>query len=187
MTVKPAKHYIIDYRPLTHEKDLVQRLRAGISLAREDGFDFAFIVEDDDYYNDNYFEAMSDGTWDFIGDDRTIYYHIRSNGYAIENHHWRASLFTTGFRISALDGFDWTRLKPGTVFADIALWEFARRRSKTHFVKTGAIGIKHGIGLTGGIGHRQRYKNFDKDWSFLASKVDAHSLEFYKSLQLQIA
>lgn len=182
MTV-PVKHLVIDHRPRSPEKDLIERVRIGYLLAKEQGAEFFFIVESDDFYPADYFERFPTG-YDFVGDQRTIYYHIKSNGYEEQVHKGRASLFTTGFRISALDRFNWDQFKPGDIFLDIKLWDYARRRNlKTKFVDSGAIGIKHGLGVTGGIGHRQKYKLFDPDWKYLESKVDKEALEFYKSLR----
>ena|SRR5690606_10779692 len=183
MTLKPDEHIIVDFPPTSPDKDLLARLRIGIALAKEHEHEFAFVIEDDDSYPADYFQRMYDAAFDFIGDDRTMYYSLRDNGYNTEHHKDRASLFTTGFRISALDGFDWNRLAPNKVFIDIALWDYARRkRLKRKFIDSGAVGIKHGIGLTGGIGHRQRYRTFDTNWRVLASKVDEKSLEFYKAM-----
>lgn len=185
MTLRPEKHFIIDYPPKNGNKDLVERLQFGISLAKE--YEWAFIIEDDDFYGADYFERLYRHDADFVGDDRTLYYNIRNNGYETTHHKGRASLFTTGFRLSSLKNFDWTRIKPGSVWADIALWNHASSKAiRKKFVDSGTIGIKHGQGLTGGIGHRQRYRTFDNNWNVLASKVDAESLEFYKNLQKKL-
>jgi hypothetical protein len=47
-----------------------------------------------------------------------------------------------------------------------------------------SIGIKHGVGLCGGGGHKNTmwYKNEDPGMKWLASHVDKKSLEFYKSI-----
>lgn len=187
MILKPDEHIIVDYPPKSAEKDLLARLRLGIAKAKEHGHEFAYVIEDDDAYNMHYLQRMYDPAFDFVGDDHTMYYSLRDNGYNIEHHPGRASLFTTGFRISALDGFDWNKLAPNKVFVDIALWEYARKkRLKRKYVDSGAVGIKHGIGLTGGIGHHQRYRTFDNNWNVLASKVDSESLEFYKAMHAKL-
>lgn len=180
MTLPPDEHIVVDYPPKSGDKDLLARLRYGIALAEQHGHEFAFVVEDDDFFPADYFLRMYDPAFDFVGDDHTMYYSLRDNGYNIEHHPGRASLFTTGFRISALDGFDWNKLAPNKVFIDIALWEYARKkRLKRKYVDSGAVGIKHNVGLTAGIGHRQRYKMFDKTWGLLTSKIGS-DVEFYK-------
>lgn len=189
MTLPPDEHVVVDFQPKNGNKDLHSRLIAGIKIATEHGHDFCFVIEDDDFYPEDYFvrmQAIKPG-WDFIGDDSTTYYHLANNGFQTEHHRDRASLFTTGFRLSALDGFDWNRLHPNKVFIDISLWEHAKRKRKRRvFVDSGAVGIKHGMGLTGGIGHRQRYRTFDTNWKVLASKVDSESLEFYKAMHAKL-
>ena len=64
---------------------------------------------------------------------------------------------------------------------DMRMWLFAQRL-KVEFVNPGAIGIKHGIGLCGGLGH-QFNANYIKDFGmwYLKSKVREESFEFYKS------
>lgn len=185
MTVKPGKSYFIDYAPKTIEKDLSERVQFGISLAKEDGFDKCYIVEDDDFLPVDYFERMAFLNADFVGDNRTFYYHLKNNGIDETIHKGRSSLFTTGFRISKLVNFRW----PTGIFIDIKLWEYARnRRLKTRFADSGAVGIKHGYGITGGIGHKTTiYKRFDTNWEWLRSKVDKESLEFYMSVNKQYA
>ena len=185
MNTPPQHSYFIDYNPKSTAKDLVERVQKGIEMAKADGFDICFIVESDDYYPADYFDKIDDMP-DFQGSQSTTYYHLANNGYQAEVHHGRASLFTTGFRISALKGFDFNKTRK--VFLDVSLWDHARRKRKDRkFQNTGAIGIKHGIGLTGGIGHRQQiYRRFDRDWSWLAARVDSEALEFYKDMQKKI-
>jgi len=185
MTLKPDKSYFIDYKPKNGDKDLIQRVNYGIIQAQTDGFDKVYIVEDDDFYKSDYFERMAfDG--DFIGDQSTTYYHIINQGFQTEYHRLRASLFTTGFRISSLKRFAINGVKK--VFLDIDMWNYARQnRLRCKFVDSGAIGIKHGVGITGGIGHKQGiYKNFDKEWKWLSSRVDSESLAFYQGLQKEL-
>lgn len=181
MHVKPDHSYFIDYPPVDGNKDLVARVQKGIEMAAADGFHYAFIIEEDDYYPDTYFSYMNFAA-EFMGIESTIYYHLGNNGFQYEKHPNRASLFTTGFKLPALSGFDFRTVRG--VFLDIALWNFANRHNKAKFfMSPGPIGVKHGIGVTGGIGHRQRiYKKFDKDWSYLANNVDSEAISFYKDM-----
>ncbi len=181
MTIQPGKSYFIDYPPISDQKDLIERVQYGIDLARKDGFDKVYIIESDDFYPTDYFERMAFLDYDFVGDEKTTYYHLQNQGYQYEKHPMRSSLFTTGFRISTLDNFRWP--EPDKVFLDIELWRHAqRRRLKRRFADSGCVGIKHSIGVTGGVGHKVSiYKRFDKDYSLLKSKVDKYSFEFYTS------
>lgn len=182
---KPDKSYFIDYAPISQTKDLVERVKYGVELARADGIQRVFIIESDDYYPIDYFDRI-DMSADIFGDDHTVYYHLGNNGFSHERHSFHASLFTTGFDISILEKFNFNTVLG--VWLDVELWRHARRRRlKNRFFDSGCVGIKHGIGLTGGIGHRQRiYKTFDKDWSVLKSMVDADALDFYMNMQKQI-
>lgn len=184
-TVKPDKSYFIDYPPKSETKDLVERVQVGIEMAKADAIDKVFIIESDDYYPADYFERI-DMRSDIVGDDRTIYYHIGNNGFSHERHPFHASLFTTGFRLSSFDKFNYNSVKG--VWLDVELWRHARRRKlNNRFFDSGCVGIKHGIGLTGGIGHRERiYKKFDKDWKILASMVDADALDFYMEINREL-
>ena len=186
MTIQPAKSYFIDYPPKSLQKDLVERMKVGIDLAKKDGFDKVYVIESDDFYSPDYFERMAFLDCDFVGDDSTTYFHLKNQGYQYEKHINRASLFTTGFRISAIEKMQWP--EPNNVWLDIALWGHAQRRYKRRFTPSGCIGIKHSVGLTGGIGHREGlYRKFDKDFEWLSQRVDKTSLEFYMNFNKQYA
>lgn len=178
--VKPDQSYFIDYAPRSENIDIVPRFLEGIERAKEDGFDLVFILESDDYYDPTYFNHIPDA--DFIGESNTIYYNIRNKTYQNFNHPGRSSLFTTGFKISALKGF---RPNPNDRFLDISLWKFANlNNKKMAFRETGAIGIKHNIGLCGGKGHVLRMKHSDNDLEWLSEHVDQEAFDFYKNLKL---
>jgi hypothetical protein len=180
MSVKPDKIYHINHKPQTEKVDLIHRVKTGINQAKADGFEYVFIFENDDYYPPYYFERYLAewGNADFIGDDKTTYYNLRNQTYRTFEHKFRSSLFTTAFRISALNNFDWNSFDQHTPFLDIKLWEYARFR-KRKFVQSDAIGVKHGVGLCGGKGHGFKMPHFDEDISFLKSHVDNKAFEFY--------
>lgn len=179
-TLKPNGVYCMTYPPDSEEMDLVQRIKTGVQLVRNDGFDLVFVIESDDSYPSNYFEQFAPyfGKYDFFGDDYTTYYHLKNKTYKTWHHPGRASLFTTGFKISALKGFNWP--SDNERFLDIKLWQFARGK-KVKFVDTGAVGVKHGLGKTGGKGHYMRFKDVDVDLKFLESRTNG-SFEFYKQI-----
>ena len=165
------------YEPVDNHFDLIDRIKKGVKQAKFEGYKKTFIVENDDWYHPDYFRPFEE---DFVGYQDTIYYHIKSKTWEHTFHPKHSSLFTTAFKLEALDGFIWPR--PDTVFLDIELWKHAMR--KKWLLKKGnpCIGIKHGIGLCGGMGHRQTFpfKDFQMEW--LASKVDEKSLNLYKQL-----
>jgi hypothetical protein len=181
-TIKPDKSYFIDYAPTDNRKDLVPRIQKGIELAKSDGFDEVFILENDDWYSPNYFEKMQLNGLDFIGANRSLYYHIGNRTYEYFHHPNHSSLYCTGFKISALNGFQWP--EPQAVFLDLRLWRHAKRQNKKMLLKSDPIGvsIKHNIGLCGGSGHKRELARKDPGLEFLKSQVDGEAFEFYKSL-----
>lgn len=182
MKVGPNKVFHIDYHPESEGYDLKTRLHRGYLQAKSDGFDWVFIIENDDSYPDNYFEKFLPymDKYDFIGQATTIYYHLGARVWREQNHNHRSSLFTTAFRVSAMANFDWA--KSAMVFIDLDIWNYARKKGNSKFIQTGAIGIKHGVGLCGGIGHRVHTGNQDPEMKWLKERVDSDSFLFYKGL-----
>lgn len=181
MKVKPEKIFHINHRPETERFDLIPRVMKGVAQAKSEGFDWCFIIENDDYYPANYFERfipfMDDH--DFMGEETTIYYSLIQKAYKVLNHDYRSSLFCTAFRISALNLF-----KPPAVtspFLDIDLWKYARFKRRM-FIKTGAIGMKHNTGLCGGKGHVMHMPHADKDLLWLREHTDEMGFQFYKGM-----
>lgn len=181
-TMKPNHVFCITNPPISENMDLTRRIREGCQLVLNVGLDLVFIIENDDFYPPNYFESFAPYfvNYEFFGDEFTTYYNLKNKTYRTWHHPGRASLFTTGFKISALDKFQWPA--DDEPFLDLRLWHYARSR-KRRFVKTGALGIKHGVGKTGGKGHYMRFKDVDVDWRFLQSKVNG-SIDFYKNVKL---
>lgn len=179
--LKPEKIYHINYKPLSDEMDLTQRVMKGIDKSERDGIDRCFIIENDDYYPDDYFEKMQFDC-DFVGTEKTIYYNLKYKRLRFLNHFGRSSLFCTGFRISKIKNFVFP-LKN----LDLRLWLFAKSFKYKFIDNVGAIGIKHGIGLCGGSGH-QFNTNFTKDSGmfYLQEHVRDESFEFYKSYHKKI-
>lgn len=167
----------VKHKPLTSRPDLVERIKNGVESAKLSGFTHAFIVENDDWYHPEYFQKFTE---DFVGYFDTVYYHIKNKTWERTTHPGHSSLFTTAFKISALDNFKWPR--PDAVFLDIELWKYAMTKNYTIRKNNPCIGIKHGIGMCGGMGHRQTFPNKDYEMKWLASKVDHDSLELYKEL-----
>ncbi len=176
MKTKAQTNYFVTVPPKSDSVDLVQRVKLGVSLAKQDGFDLCFIIENDDYYPSDYFDNIPNGN--LIGSETTIYYNLRNNTYQDFNHPRRSSLFTTGFKISGLGGFDW----PPDDYPNLDMRLWAQRKGTMR--KTGAIGIKHGIGKVAGRGHSMTMKYSDTDWEWLKKHVDTDAFTFYKSLNL---
>lgn len=189
-TIQPVEVFHIDYKPRSNDVDIIERIRHGIFLAKKQCFDYAYIIENDDYYPDNYFESMSFKGSDFVGINSTIYYNIHYGLYRKIYHPLRSSLFCTGFKISGLKDFTWP--EDNTVYLDKALWHFAwHRKTKPnrwilYSPENMPIGIKHGIGKCGGIYHTTglgKYNNQDNDFKWLSQNIRPESLEFYKRIR----
>lgn len=179
-----APHIKVVHQPDSETCDICHRVKRGINIARSEGFTWIVIVESDDFYPVDYLDRiipyMKD--FDFIGDAESIYYNIRRRTFTELKHPGRASLFTTSFRISALDDFQWPEMT--TPFLDMPLWQHARDKYRMKFIDTGTIGIKHGVGKVGGKGHAMNLKNHDPELKWLSKFVDADAMEFYKNLEL---
>lgn len=174
--------YIMNDPPKSNKPDLIPRVKSGIELAKRDGFEWVFIIESDDAYPADYAQRYIPfmDSFDFIGDPWTTYYRLDTRRWETEHHHGRASLFTTAFRISALDDFRWPA--DDYVFLDIPLWKHARKYRRK-FVKSGAVGIKgHGQGIVGGKGHRQKLRHEDILLNDFKQMVSPKHLEFYQGL-----
>jgi hypothetical protein len=183
MTVKPDQSYFIDYPPINGKFDLVSRVKQGVEQAKKDGHKYAFIIENDDWYSSDYFKSVQfymDKGIDFIGSSSTIYYNLRNKTHQTFDHPGRSSLFMTGFRLEAMEGFAWPRAE--TVFLDLEIWRHAKRFSRYLTDKPLAVGIKHGIGLTGGKAHRMVMKHSDVHHGYLKSVVDPEAFRFYLTL-----
>jgi hypothetical protein len=181
MTVQPDRIYHVNHKPWTERFDLISRVRQGVTRAQADGIDWCFIIENDDFYPADYFKRFAPfmESHDFIGDEETIYYNLQNLTHKTFTHAYRSSLFTTAFRISALNLFKWpTDRSP---FLDIDMWKYARFKRRM-FIKSGAIGMKHGVGLCGGKGHTMKMSNEDKSLSWLREHTDELGFQFYKGM-----
>lgn len=177
------KNFVVDYKPKAESVDLVPRIQVGVEMAKAAGCEYAFIVEDDDWYPEDYLRSKTFG-WDFFGYRTTTYYHIGNSTYQTMRHKDRSSLFCTGFRIAALDNFRWPART--SVFLDLELWDYAVCKRKRIVLQdeNPCLGIKHGIGKTGGKAHGWKMKNWDRDKSYLKGYVDQEAFEFYNRLKV---
>lgn len=186
MTLKPDHSYFIDYEPVSRNVDLVDRVKVGFDMARADGYEYAFILENDDAYCPNYFQAFKpamDRGDDFLGTTSTTYYNLKNKTWQKFDHPGRSSLFCTGFRLKAMDKFNWPR--NSTVMLDLYIWAYARLQKNMvkYFHKEPiALGIKHGIGLCGGKAHKIELKHRDEHYAFLKSSVDLEAFKFYLTI-----
>jgi len=151
-TRKPDHIEHVLWKPKENVYDLTERIRIAYETLR-DKFDVFAIIENDDWYSDQYLKAYlaeweKAGKPDLFGSDHTYYYHIKKDQYKLMTHPNRASLFTTWIK-GGLD-IDWP--KDDDLQLDMKLWSNPKL-SKATTKLTLAVGIKHGIGKCGGIGH----------------------------------
>jgi hypothetical protein len=179
----------IEYAPTSDKIDLINRVRTGVNVAYRtyNGIDWSFIIENDDYYPADYIKnllPLLDGL-DFIGWQNTFYYNIKTRRYSRLEHETHSSLFCTGFRLSALDDFEWP--PDDYPFLDIALWKHAKQSGKNwKLLRTDnpCVGIKgHGMGKMGGKGHKMELMRADPDMKWFRDKLnDEEAFKFYQSI-----
>lgn len=178
-TIMPQDVIIIDHEPKGEGKDLTERYRIGYERAKM--YDVVICWEDDDYYYPTYIERIlklweQNTDLELIGSLSTTYYHIFDKKYRViptKNH---SSMMNTSIR-GGLD-IDWP--SDDTVFLDIKLW--AKMKGKLFDIGDLMTGIKHGIGLCGGIGHNGKICNIDdSNGNYLRGLVDSQSFEFYRN------
>jgi hypothetical protein len=177
----PEKSFFILDPPKLGLRDIVPRIRTGIQHAQNHGFDKVYVIEDDDFYPQDYFSQMAFDC-DFVGTTQSTYYHLFNQTYETMVHPDRSSLYNTGFRISALKTFRFP--SDDVAFLDLRLWKYCKQQFKKARMldRPVGLGIKHGIGRTGGSGHRREFKRKDQDYSYLRSMVDKEAFDFYMTL-----
>lgn len=176
----------VNYTPQGNTPDLTGRIREGLKMAK---YDYVTIWENDDYYPDNYLNQVNyyrlNGI-SAIGSDITTYYHILQKSYKNMPHHGRSSLCCTSFDKKILDDFVWPA--DDYVFLDIEIWKHIFSKMSIFMDWFGVIGIKHGMGLCGGMGHRNghRFENKDYKYKWLKENVRKESYEFYIDIASQL-
>lgn len=178
------EHLIVDYPAKNNQPDLRDRVKYGYDHAVSKGYDWITVIENDDYFKNDYLHRVTQqiNNADFVGSEFSIYFNLRNRTWERTQHPNHSSLFCTSFRVSAMQNFKWHLANK--VFLDIDIWNYARRFRRA-FTDLPAIGIKHGIGLCGGKGHKQTMPNKDPNLDWLKSKVDETSYEFYSKLELK--
>jgi len=184
-TLQPHFIEVVNDPARTHEKDITWRYRIGYERLTAKGADVILFIENDDWYAPNYIKTMID-RWIMlekpfmIGTNNTLYYHIKSRKFLKIEHPRHSSAMN--MVISGGRWVDWG--DDNNVFVDLHLW-------KKHIgilfdpKENISIGIKHGIGMTGGAAHDKDWKAFklhDADGSFLKETVGETDFNFYQSI-----
>jgi hypothetical protein len=188
-TIKNIKHIFINYPPLNSTPDLTARVRIGVEISKDLGFERVYIIENDDYYPETYIEEF-EKQWkenpdcDIIGHKNAHYYHLPTKQFDIiygEGLH--SSLCTTSLNINAPLSWQWP--PDETVFLDKEIWGYSFFTKHTFNPLKNVIGLKHGTGLCGGAGHSENFPYHNTDHFLCVLKrwvTDEQSFNFYKNL-----
>lgn len=181
-TLKPSIVEVVDYVPESFSVDITQRYRRGYDVLRGKDLDVIAFMEVDDWYSPNYLELMV-REWDKLGRpkmyglDYTFYYHLLVGKSFTFRHPDRSSAMSTLIRPD-LD-VKWCR--DDYAYTDAHLWkEIGGKTGNPKEVI--AIGLKHGIGMCGGLWHKEgldRYKSTELDFNKIVGEED---YAFYKGL-----
>lgn len=191
-TVKADIHLIINSPGKPGIVDIVPRIRHGIAEAKDFNAKYCLIIENDDYYPDDYVETVVKflERFDLVGMPMTKYYSLQQNSWKDMVHPGRSSLYLTSFRTEAMTDFAWPA--DDLLYFDIHLWQhFRRSRGFINHFKQVPIGMKHGKGFSPGNFHNcvvngKKMNNMTADpgRAWLKSHVRPESFEFYQSLSL---
>jgi glycosyltransferase involved in cell wall biosynthesis len=184
-TRPPDEIFLVDDPPRSRRKDIVWRYRLGMERACSRGVDAVVICEDDDWYHPEYVQWLVQG---WLAHDRpllfgvteTWYYHVGLGKRLYLNHLGRASGFCT-LMSGEPHPIPWPA--DHEPYVDLHLWRRIPGKAVPFGDKIRAVGIKHGIGMTGGTAHRSDFswERIDGRYWF-EQVVYARSPAFYSEL-----
>ena len=183
-TRKPDLEIYVTEPSILKAIDIVPRFRSGWLHAKETGIDVIVVMESDDWYRRDYIDKSIYFLWkdnlDASGFERSLYYNICNQTYQIHVHPKRASLYTTVFKVSALDNFRWP--KDNHKFLDIEMWKHFKNVSLSVNLHPPwqTVGIKHNEGVRAGIGHTATMRHKDTEFKYLESIIGG-DVFFYKN------
>lgn len=185
-TIKPDHIIIVDDKPLNNLKDITWRYKLGIKRATELGCSVAFFWEDDDWYSKDYLEWMlskwkENGSPSIFGINETYYYHIKIGKHLWMDHQGRASAFCTLIKLPLESNFNWPA--DSFPFLDMKIWQQIKGKAIRFGKDVKAIGIKHGIGLTGGGGHNINFKWSNHDAKKWFKDIVKEDFNFYETVK----
>ena len=186
-TLQPEIIELVNYEAESENVDITQRYRRGYDNLRNKGLDVIALIENDEWYSHDYLEIMVNG-WvnngkpDIFGTNYTIYYHIKLFAYFTMHHLTRSSAMSTLIKPDL--NFKWC--VDDQPYTDLHLWSVLKGVTfKPN--KTICLGIKHGVGLCGGVNHvdkLHRFTNKDEKFVYLHKHMiqehdDFESFNFY--------
>lgn len=159
-TRKPDEIILVNDAPKNNHKDITWRYKTGIDRATKKGCDVAFFWEDDDWYAPDYIEWMlkkwgENGKPEIFGINETYYYHIGVGKHLWMDHKGRASAFCTLLRLPVRN-MKWP--PDHYPFLDMKIWAQLPGKAIRFGDKVRAVGVKHGLGITGGGGHNPNFR-----------------------------
>ena len=180
-TVKPDILEIVDYEPKSNQKDITQRYVFGYDKLRAKRLDVIAFMEIDDWYSPNYCEVMlknwdSFGRPQLFGIDHTVYYHLAVKKSFIFKHPGRSSMMNT-LLVPDLD-INWCA--DDYPYTDAFLWKLFKGVSHNP-KQIITLGIKHGIGMSGGRWHTEGLQRYNQTNVNLESLV-GEDIEFYNNI-----
>jgi glycosyltransferase involved in cell wall biosynthesis len=194
-TLQPVEIEIVNDPPKNADIDITWRYRTGYERLCKKNIDLICFIENDDWYHPEYLETMLEGYRNhsfpiLLGLTYTIYYHLRLKKYFFFNHSNRSSAMSTCIRPN-LPNINWG--VDNDPYTDLVLWQFLGKEMGDRIVfkpeKHICIGLKHGVGKTGGYFHNNELERYEfEDNGFLESiiaPVDPEGWKFYQNLQLQ--
>jgi len=198
-TRQPDKVYILDDAPTQEGNDQRERVLKGIKMAWRDGCHRVLIIEDDDYYRDDYIETMLDVWPAGVGLIGSGFYHLYHVG---ERSHIQytakelssqsgiigSPLHATGFDVELFMRFAQSGRLNTKRNLDEELWGWAQQENiprKLIEIPRLVISIKHGVGKQAGGCHGslldRKGIQLDPDMAWLRSHTNSESHAFYES------
>lgn len=183
-TVKVKCEIINDILPALEPSDITLRYRLGLERLKD--CDIVFFMEDDDFYRADYVETLykawiDHGRPDVIGYKTSIYYHLLNRKWWVSEHPGRASAMASGVRPSAMLDFQWGA--DNDPWFDIQLWKQIKGVALPFPDQIPCVGIKHGFGKHGGVGHNQTFHRYDhaddRSYTWLRGVV-GKDIDFYE-------
>lgn len=184
-TILPAIIEVVDDPPAGDACDITYRYRIGYERLRNKDLDVIAFMENDDWYDPEYLETMvkhwnDNGRPELLGLNHTIYYHVKRKAWFYMGHDSRSSAMNTLIKPDLY--FDWC--VDHYAYTDLHLWLVSGLKGV--IVKPEreiCLGIKHGVGMTGGKMHvnkLHRFINQDQDLAFLkqVTSKDPEGLKF---------
>jgi hypothetical protein len=146
-------------------------------------FDRIIIIEDDDWYSQNYIKeyAARLDSYQLVGEGPARYYNVKNQSYRILGNNKRASFCQTGLQSKIIEKL-FVSCQKDSAFVDARLWNKDVRK----FIfqdKANCIGIKGMPGRPGiGMGHRCKSFTKDKEWKTLENWIGKEDTEYYKTV-----